>query len=329
MSQNRLVSVIVPIYKVEAYLPRCIESIINQTYTNLEILLVDDGSPDCCGELCDKYAHQDIRIKIFHKKNGGLSDARNFALDRMTGDYVTFIDSDDFVDLRYIEVLVGLLENSKANVSMVGCQTFEDESLTTQYNGQPFESVVYTKEEALQRALKVQLRQSAWGKLYEKQVFEEIRFPKGMLYEDLAIFYDVIAESNGIAYTSLPLYKYFIRSESIMRQPFKIQQMDEITIIDHEMKKLESIRPDLRDMIQARKVYSYLLVLSRILSSDDKDKYMPQKKEVKDKINACKNGVLLNRNVKISWKIRLLSFDFGEPCFYVVDKVINHLMQLR
>ena len=182
MSQNRLVSVIVPIYKVEAYLPRCIESIINQTYTNLEILLVDDGSPDKCGELCDKYAHQDIRIKVFHKKNGGLSDARNFGLDRMTGDCVTFIDSDDFVDLRYIEVLVDLLEKSKANVSMVGCQTFEDESLTTQYNAQSFKTVLYTKEEVLQRALKVQLQQSAWGKLYKKQVFEEIRFPKGMLY---------------------------------------------------------------------------------------------------------------------------------------------------
>ena len=114
-----------------------------------------------------------------------------------------------------------------------------------------------------------------------------------------------------------------------MRQPFKIQQMDEIAIIDHEMKKLEFTRPDLHDMIQARKLYSYLLVLSRILSAEDKIKYASQKEEVKDKINACRNGVLQNRNVKISWKIRLLSFDFGESCFYVVDKVINRLMQLR
>lgn len=327
MNQERLVSVIVPIYNVELYLPRCINSIINQTYKNLEVLLVDDGSPDESGKIADEYASRDRRITVFHKENGGLSDARNFALERMSGDFVTFIDSDDFVDLRYIEVLVGLLENSNVNVSMVGCQTFEDDSQTTQYDGQPFESVVYSEDDALNRALKVELRQSAWGKLYRKQLFNELRFPKGLLYEDLAIFFDVIDKSNGIVYTPLPLYKYFVRAESIMQQPFKLQQMDELRIIDIVMDKLETKRPDLHNMIQSRKVYSYLLVLGRILSSDNKTVFAAQKDEVEKKIKYFGKAILLDYNVKMSWKIRLFSLYIGDSCFYMVNTIMNYMLR--
>ena len=106
-----LISVIVPCYNVEEYLPKCIESILNQTYRNLEILLVDDGSPDNCGRICDEYAAKDSRIRIIHKKNGGLSDARNAALDVMTGEYVTFIDSDDYVSDDYVEYLYKIIKN--------------------------------------------------------------------------------------------------------------------------------------------------------------------------------------------------------------------------
>ena len=113
-----LISVIVPCYNVEEYLPKCIESILNQTYRNLEILLVDDGSPDNCGRICDEYAAKDSRIRIIHKKNGGLSDARNAALDVMTGEYVTFIDSDDYVSDDYVEYLYKIIKES--GVKIVG-----------------------------------------------------------------------------------------------------------------------------------------------------------------------------------------------------------------
>ena len=119
MSENPLISVIVPVYKVENYLDKCVESILVQTYKNLEILLVDDGSPDRCGEMCDEYAKADSRIKVVHKKNGGLSDARNVALDAMTGEYVAFVDSDDTIAKDYIEVLYGLIEKCQAQMSVV------------------------------------------------------------------------------------------------------------------------------------------------------------------------------------------------------------------
>ena len=116
MNNNDLVSVIVPVYKVEKFLRDCIDSIINQTYRNLEILLVDDGSPDNCGAICDEYARKDSRITVFHKENGGLSDARNYALDRCNGDYITFVDSDDVIRNDFIATLLGLIKESDSDV---------------------------------------------------------------------------------------------------------------------------------------------------------------------------------------------------------------------
>lgn len=329
MRQGCLVSVIVPIYNVEKYLPRCIDSILAQTYSNLEILLIDDGSSDRCGEIADEYAQKDSRIKAFHKENGGLSDARNYGLNRMNGEYITFVDSDDFVDKKYIEILASILEKTNVDVSMVGCQTFRDETNLSVYQEPGYQSVFYSKEETLKKSLRVELRQSAWGKLYKKRIFDVIRFPKGMLYEDLAIWYDVISLSNGVAFADIPLYKYFVRNDSIMRQSFKIQQLDEVEIIEKIMNKLESERPDLHDWINARKVYSYFLVLSRILSAEDKDNYLKQKDMVKKKILDCCSGLLTNKNVKLSWKIRLLSFHMGDACFHMVDKLICHMLRAK
>ena len=122
--QNDLVSVIVPIYKVEEYLRECVDSIINQTYKNLEIILVDDGSPDKCGEICDEYARNDSRITVYHKENGGLSDARNYGIDRCNGEYITFVDSDDVLKSNFVETLMGLIEEYDADVAVSGVKNF-------------------------------------------------------------------------------------------------------------------------------------------------------------------------------------------------------------
>lgn len=142
-----LISVIVPCYNVEEYLPKCIESILNQTYRNLEILLVDDGSPDNCGRICDEYAAKDSRIRIIHKKNGGLSDARNAALDVMTGEYVTFIDSDDYVSDDYVEYLYKIIKESGVKLSVSSYQTFVDDSSAEICTNNPlFVKIVHTND---------------------------------------------------------------------------------------------------------------------------------------------------------------------------------------
>lgn len=329
MNQDQLVSVIVPVYNVEAYLLRCIESIVNQTYKKLEILLVDDGSLDKCGQICDEWAEKDRRVTAFHKENGGLSDARNYALDRMNGAYVTFIDSDDFVDEQFVSILMETITESGMDIAMSGFETVYDGDTGTKLGKSEYKLIPYPKEEMLRKNLKVQVGPNACGKLYRKKVFNTIRFPKGLLYEDLAIVYDVLEEANGMAYVEAPLYKYYTRENSIMNSKFNMHQMDEIMIIDRAMDKLERQRPDLHTMIEARRIYSYFMVLSRILYSEQGDEYAKQKREIEEKIKAHQKGVLSSKDVKISWKIRLIGFQFGEKGFFAIQKMVDRLLLIK
>ena len=193
-----LISVIVPCYNVEEYLPKCIESILNQTYRNLEILLVDDGSPDNCGRICDEYAAKDSRIRIIHKKNGGLSDARNAALDVMTGEYVTFIDSDDYVSDDYVEYLYKIIKESGVKLSVSSYQTFVDDSSAEICTNNPlFVKIVHTNDALTGMFYQQIFDTSAWAKMYHRSLFSDgIRYPKGWLYEDLPTTYRLMMKCD-------------------------------------------------------------------------------------------------------------------------------------
>lgn len=212
-----LISVIVPCYNVEEYLPKCIESILNQTYRNLEILLVDDGSPDNCGRICDEYAAKDSRIRIIHKKNGGLSDARNAALDVMTGEYVTFIDSDDYVSDDYVEYLYKIIKESGVKLSVSSYQTFVDDSSAEICTNNPlFVKIVHTNDALTGMFYQQIFDTSAWAKMYHRSLFSDgIRYPKGWLYEDLPTTYRLMMKCDYIAFGNYRSYFYRIRNTSI------------------------------------------------------------------------------------------------------------------
>lgn len=219
-----LISVIVPCYNVEEYLPRCVESVLNQTYRNLEILLVDDGSPDRCGEICDGYAAVDSRVKVIHKENGGLSDARNVALDVMKGEYVTFVDSDDYVAADYVEYLYKLMEEYGVKLSVSRHQEFKDgASVSVEIRTCPVASESVGQDEGLacmfyQHAFDT----TAWGKMYHRSLFSDgIRYPEGWLYEDLPTTYRLMMKCDYIAFGNYRNYFYRIRSTSIEGTPFK------------------------------------------------------------------------------------------------------------
>lgn len=216
-----LISVIVPCYNVEEYLPKCIESILNQTYRNLEILLVDDGSPDNCGRICDEYAAKDSRIRIIHKKNGGLSDARNAALDVMTGEYVTFIDSDDYVSDDYVEYLYKIIKESGVKLSVSSYQTFVDDSSAEICTNNPlFVKIVHTNDALTGMFYQQIFDTSAWAKMYHRSLFSDgIRYPKGWLYEDLPTTYRLMMKCDYIAFGNYRSYFYRIRNTSIEGAP--------------------------------------------------------------------------------------------------------------
>lgn len=213
---QKKISIIVPIYCVEQYLNKCIESIINQTYKNIEIILVDDGSPDMCPKICDDFAQKDKRIKVIHKINGGLSSARNAGLDIAMGEYVAFVDSDDWINENYIECLYELCEREKCEIAQCGFQKVIDEDNCCQMEKR--NSFFFTGREfsyATYNLLSWQCN-LVWNKLYKKNLFNEIRFPVGRIHEDDLTTYKIIWKASRIGYISSKLYYYRQRVDSII-----------------------------------------------------------------------------------------------------------------
>ena len=201
---EELISVIVPIYKVEKYLKRCIESIINQTYHNLEIILVDDGSPDKCGEMCEEYSKKDKRIKVIHKENGGLSDARNKGLEIATGKYIGFVDSDDFIDKDMYKVLYNNLKNNNADMSICSIYQFENEEEIVKGYNKNETVITYNKQEMFNNFYDDLLRNVvAWNKLYKADIFKDIKYPKGKAVEESDIDLLISAKVTGLKYYEL------------------------------------------------------------------------------------------------------------------------------
>ena len=215
-----LISVIIPIYNVEQYLRRCLDSIVNQSYTNLEIILVDDGSPDSSPQICDKYASKDNRIIVIHKENGGLSDARNAGLDICKGEYISFVDSDDWVSQDYINELYSSIKNSHADIAIVNHTHVTDNFKINTESNQNYTIKLFSKQQALFKLIAKQHQPFvvSWGKLYRKELFNNIRFPIGKYHEDEFTSHLLINRASKIAYSSKILYFYFQRPNSITNQ---------------------------------------------------------------------------------------------------------------
>lgn len=215
---NELVSVVVPVYKVEPYLERCIRSIIGQTYDNLEIILVDDGSPDRCGAICDRFAREDPRIKVYHKTNGGLSDARNYGVERANGKYLAFVDSDDYISPQYIAYLLELLVKYDADISC--CCMEKTTAATSAFDidaSIPKERLFTGKEacrELFGRFYGVLV--TACGKLYKIEIVKQYPFPVGRKHEDEATTCKYSYAANRVAVGNRCLYAYYQNPNSIM-----------------------------------------------------------------------------------------------------------------
>ncbi len=223
-----LISVIVPIYKVEDYLENCIRSIQNQTYDKLQIILVEDGSPDACGLICDKFAEQDSRIVVIHKENDGVSDARNAGLDVSEGEFIAFVDSDDYIHPRMFQILLENLRQYEADISVCSFQQVND--FKFKKNDISNHVTVYHKTQALENLYNEFYVRTVvtWNKIYKKSLFEDVRYPTGKIHEDEFITYQLLYKSDKIVYTDAVLYNYLKRESSITGQKFNINKLDVI-----------------------------------------------------------------------------------------------------
>jgi glycosyltransferase involved in cell wall biosynthesis len=222
------ISIIVPVYKVETYLEKCLESIVSQTYTNLEIILVDDGSPDRSGEICDKWAINDNRIKVLHKKNGGLSDARNKGIEIATGQYLVFVDSDDYIDKDMILSLHALIKERNADICICNYYIVRENGDVVK-ESYTMDQTVLTGRQVLTNKLFEDhswIWIVAWNKMYKKALFSEIRYAIGKLHEDEFIAHEIYNQCNNVACTDEPLYYYVQRTGSIMSQENNIHRLD-------------------------------------------------------------------------------------------------------
>lgn len=309
-----LVSVIVPCYNVEQYLPQCIDSILNQTYQNLEVWLVDDGSPDRCGEICDEYAKKDARIKVINKKNGGLADARNVALDVMTGEYVVFVDSDDYISPTHIEGLYHLIEKYGADVSVnTFCSFYEGSS--------PNPSPKSTKDWVLDglHAAEIMFYQehfdtTAWGKMYKASLFDGIRYPQGLLFEDLPTTYRLLLKANKVVFNDEQSYFYLLRSNSIEGAAFSPHKLDSglrlMALMDKDRDKLQAIIKSYNCRIAS---FAFHLLLQ-----------MPNgyehRKDLERRIKMIRLSVLMDNRARKKARIACLLSFIG---FGVVQKLFN------
>ena len=272
---NPIISIILPIYKVEEYLNQCVNSIVNQTYRNLEIILVDDGSPDECPRMCDKWAEKDNRIKVIHKENGGLSDARNAGMKIATGDYISFIDSDDYISLDFFETLYNVAITQNADIvecSIVDC--YEDGRIDEYEDDAGI--VSFNTEEALSGLIAENpFHQHVWNKLYLSSIALAVPFAVGKLNEDEFWTYQVFGQAKRVAKINKTMYFYLQRSGSIMGEGYNIRRLDALEGKANRQRYIEDYFPNLE--VQSRLdmfgscIFAYQCILKYLAGAEKKE----------------------------------------------------------
>lgn len=306
--QNKLISVVVPIYNVERYLSKCIDSIINQTYCNFELILVDDGSTDNSGMICDKYAETDIRIKIIHKKNGGLSDARNVGISLANGDYITLIDSDDYIDSKFLENFINIIRKQDADLIVTGLIDFYDsDKNVSAKNSSEFE--ILNREQTYKKMLLQDgMDVNATAKLYKKSIFDNIRYPVGELYEDIKVIYDVVEASNIIIFSKYKGYFYLQRSDSIMYSNMSKKKLMLLVTVDKLKNLIHKNYPNIEEAAIRRYIYCNFHLLGRAIF--DK-KFLAECKDMRKNILKYQNLIWRNNIFSKKEKIATLFLKLG------------------
>lgn len=328
--ESVLVSIIIPVYNVEKYLNQCVDSAVNQTYKNLEIWLVNDGSKDSSGRICDEYKSVDSRIRVIHKENGGLSSARNVALDLMKGEYVYFLDSDDLISLDLIETYLNLIHEYKVDVVMGTSYEFYG-NIDTNVNHIKQESKpeIYSKVEALKlMLLDEKLHHAAAGPLFKSDLYNDIRFPVGMLYEDYATTYYVMSKSKRVLYIDDYRCYYRMRPGSIMNSKVTERDMILLDIADTISHDIVREYPELENQAIRKMVVVNLKFYSKILDTGF-GAFKNEQKRIRETLARYEKKFLTSGYAKKTDKVKIKAFKVGKIPFYVVYKISDYLQLIK
>lgn len=307
-----LISVIIPVYKVEDFLDDCIRSVVCQTYKNLEIILVDDGSPDSCPQMCDKYTEKDSRIIVIHKSNGGLSDARNAGLNVATGEYIAFLDSDDYVAEEMYEHLLQRMLVGDCDIVASNIYAVKD-GIVTPYDTNGIQikkdNTTLSGYSYLKMIIGGRIENASWNKLYKRECFSTTRFKVGRNNEDFLMFYDLCQKISCIAFIDYFGYYYRQREGSIVHDPNKFLYYDIIANIEEIKNDIIEKDSDLKDEIYKKEIQERIIFMKTVLK--------------RHKLWANKKAYLQNRLILLKTnnkKRHLLEKNFQRP-FLVVKYI--------
>lgn len=331
MNDLPLINIIVPIYNVEKYLCKCVDSILSQTYTNLRVILVDDSSPDKCGEICDEYAKQDSRVLVIHRPNGGQSAARNSGLDALInsdlpGEYVAFVDGDDYVASDYIEFLYKLLGDNEADISQCGHYIVYSEKRMSEKSTNNA-TVVIDKHQAIESLCYNGIYDvTVWNKLYKTSIFSEVRFPEGKIYEDTAISHLIAEKAVKIVVNMSSKYYYIQRYNSTANGVVFNQRKYQFIDAGDEMADYIILHyPELTKAANVKRVFVRLSTLSQMVNSNHYDKQRIE--EMKRIVKRHSLDVLLNKKAskrdKIGIIVLCLGFPFYSACWRLYYKIVR------
>jgi len=329
--EEPLISVIIPVYKVEKYLDRCVDSVVNQTYSNLEIILVDDGSPDKCPQMCDEWAKKDKRIKVIHKENGGLSDARNVGFQKSNGKYIMFADSDDWIDCKIVNILYKELQKNDAD--FVSCKPAEVFGLDDKINFKKFTKNVecYNQRDYMKKFFRIdnnEVIHYAWGKLYKKEILDNNQFPIGLTSEDVVGTYKAILKSNVIVEIDYPYYFYFKNNDSITRTTFGKKDFDLFKIWDIVIELMPNDNPDYLSWATFNKNrvdYTLLMRMAKSLNYQNiKEKYSKEMNEMLKRLKINKK-ILLSSKISLLRKISIILICINYRCFVSLCSIIRKI----
>lgn len=316
-------SIVVPVYNVEKYLKRCIESLIAQTFNDYEIILVDDGSTDKSGEICDKFSKLYEKITVIHKENGGLSSARNAGIDIATGEYIGFVDSDDWIEPDMYDNLYNVAEKYRLDMALCGVELdFEDGSSKIYYSIENFK--ILNKEEALRDIFVNSLFfEEAWNKIYRRHIFDTIRYPDGKIHEDTYIICKILDKCNKIGYIPNISYHYFQRSDSIMGNLKKIPSIDRIYSVYVVLRYLMNYKDIYKDSFY-NLISAPLKNIDYIINSNSIDAKMYLKELKKFYKNYLKD-IFYNNNIPLSTKIIILIILLPNKLLKFCYKILRRL----
>lgn len=324
-----MVTIIVPVYNVEQYLNKCIESIVNQSHIDIEIILVNDGSTDNSGFICEDWKKKDGRITVIHKKNGGLSSARNAGLDSSNGDYICFIDSDDWIEPDFVEILLKSLDINNADISQCG---FIEEVMgkdSIAYRSEKY--LVVTGKEAIKNLYNKNTYLNSvvmWNKLYKKKIFNKLRFDEGIVHEDEALIHEILYNADRVVINESKLHHYLIRPNSIMNSKFNLKRLDSIYAYEKRISFFKQNKEDEFIDMTMRMYFRVLLGVGSGLyysSIEGKESYLT---EVIEKLNTISKGLTKNKYLKTIDKILLVVYRINNGMGFYANKNLGRIKNI-